>query len=138
MALLKQKPVAEVRAKMRSNERRTDLKVAIDAMFSEWLPSEDVELPLTQAVVTGEDSDGNYLGIGWNDFPDYVRDAVNKREKNAGIKAISGAINRAKPDAYFGTWAVFVEDKDATDNHAGTIILFPSREDAKKGGHKVD
>jgi len=139
MATFIQIPVSEANEKRRSTERRTDLKAALEDFFGEFLPENGVALPLTGALVTGEDADGFITGLGWSDFPDYIREAVNKREKNAGLSAISGAINRAKDTStYMGTFAVLIADKDADDKHSGTIVLYPSAADAKKSGHKTD
>lgn len=138
MATFKVISASEARAKQRSNERRTDLKVALEDFFGEFLPENGVTLPLEGALVTGEDADGYIVGLSWDDFPEYVRDAVNKREKNAGIQAISGAINRAKDTPiYQGTYAVLLADQTADDKHSGSIVLYPSQADARKNGHSA-
>jgi hypothetical protein len=139
MAIFKQIPASEARAKMRSTERRTDLKIALEDFFGEFLPENEVTLPLTGALVCGEDEEGYIFGLGWDDFPGYIRDAVNKREKNAGMGAIAGGINRnADNGTFMGTWAVLLADKDADDKHSGSIVLYPSKDAAKKSGHKTD
>ena|SRR3982751_2453029 len=138
MATFIQIPVEEAREKMRSTERRTDLKIALEDFFGEFLPENGITMPLTGALVCGTDDEGYIFGLGWNDMPGYVRDAVNKREKNAGLSAISGAINRTENGTFMGTWAQLIPDKDADDKHSGTIVLYPSKADAKKSGHKTD